>query len=480
MTDLEEIGALVDRRAETYIALADEVWRAAELNWREISSARAVAGRLAQEGFVLQQPACGMETAFIAQWKNGTGGPVIAFLCEYDALPGLSQQPGLDEPQPLCAGAPGHGCGHNLLGAGSAAAAAAFKDWCTAHDVAATVRCYGCPAEEDGGGKVFFAKAGAFDDVDAVLAWHPGDVNYVLGQGCLAVTGVTYRFTGKAAHAASAPYAGRSALDACELMNVGCNYLREHIIPTARLHYAYRDTGGTAPNVVPAHACLHYYIRAPKVTQMMEIKSRVDDVARGAALMTGTRLEIRAIDGFSDYVPNRTLSQVLADTLRQAGAPAWDAEDRALAARFAATMTPEERAGNLAASLESAFAPMEIYEGGLLDGTTAAYVHRPELAEPGSTDVGDVSYCAPTAQLYAACQVLGTAGHSWQVTAQSASSIGRKGMLKAAQVLAGTAARLAGSPRLLAQAREEHRRACPNGYCSPMPADARPEPAAEQ
>ena len=194
--ELEQLRALIAQKADAHGALADAVWEAAELNWREEQSAHAVARHLQSEGFAVQAPACGMATAFVAQWSNAAPGqqaPVVAFLGEYDALPGLSQQGGLAEPRPLGENAPGHGCGHNLLGAGSAAAAVAVRDWCAASGVAATVRYYGCPAEEDGGGKVFFARAGAFRDVDAVFAWHPGDANYVLGQGCLAVTGVLCR-----------------------------------------------------------------------------------------------------------------------------------------------------------------------------------------------------------------------------------------------------------------------------------------------
>lgn len=480
--ELEQLRALIAQKADAHGALADAVWEAAELNWREEQSAHAVARHLQSEGFAVQAPACGMATAFVAQWSNAAPGqkaPVVAFLGEYDALPGLSQQGGLAEPRPLGEGAPGHGCGHNLLGAGSAAAAVAVRDWCAASGVAATVRYYGCPAEEDGGGKVFFARAGAFRDVDAVFAWHPGDANYVLGQGCLAVTGVLYRFAGRTAHAAAAPFAGRSALDACELMNVGCNYLREHILPTARLHYAYRDTGSTAPNVVPAHASLHYYIRAPKVSQMLDIKARVADVARGAALMTGTQLSIQEIDGFSDFVPSRTLGELTARCLAEAGAPAWDGQDLALAARFAATIGEEERAQNFAHALEVTHQPAALYRGKLLDDTTPPYVHEPAVAEPGSTDVGDVSYCAPTVQLYTACQAVGTGGHTWQVTAQSRSPLGRKGMLKAAEVLALAAVRAVQDPALLAAAKAEHAQSCPDGYRCPLPEDARPEPAAE-
>ncbi len=472
MKDRDTICALVDAVGEKTAALAKEIWGFAEPNWRERQSAAALAGALEKEGFALEQKPCGMETAFVASW--GTGGPVIAFLGEYDALPGLSQQADLPEKKPVCEGAPGHGCGHNLLGAGSFAAAAALKEYCQREGIPATVRYYACPAEEDGGGKVFFARAGYFDDVDAVFAWHPGIANYVCGHGSLAVTGVLYRFTGRTAHAAGAPFAGRSALDAAELMSVGCNYLREHIIPEARLHYAYRDTGGCAPNVVPAHACVHYYIRAPKVAQMMEIKQRVEDVARGAALMTGTSLEIQEVDGFSDYVPNRTLSELLTQCLYDVGAPAWDEGDRALAARFAATLAPGEREANLASVLMTTALPASRYADKDLDDAIAPYVFDPASAEPGSTDVGDVSYCAPTAQCNIAAMALGTGGHTWQMTAQSGGALGIKGMLTAAKALALAGARAVRDVSLLQRAKEEHRQSCPGGYVCPMPESAVP------
>lgn len=475
MIDAKQVRAVVDAKAQAAWDLALRIWDAAELNWREQKSAEAVAKALEAEGFAVERGACGMETALVASF--GAEGPLIAFLGEYDALPGLSQRAGEAAHQPVCENAPGHGCGHNLLGAGSFAAAAALKALVEQGAVRCRIQYFGCPAEEDGGGKVFFARAGAFSGVDAVFAWHPGDANYVSGQGCLAVTGVLYRFTGRTAHAAAAPFAGRSALDACELMNVGCNYLREHIPPTARLHYAYRDTGGTAPNVVPEKACLHYYIRAPKVADMLDVKRRVDDVARGAALMTGTQLAITEVDGFSDYVPNRTLSELLCDCLAEVGAPAWSDADKALAAQFQATLSGAELRANLTTTCAASHLPLSHYEKSVLDGGVAPYVHQPEIAEPGSTDVGDVSYCAPTAQLYCAMEALGTGGHTWQMTAQAASPLGRKGMLTAAAALALAAARAAEDPALLARAQAEHTESCPGGYLCPMPENAAPQPA---
>ena len=287
MTCQQRIETWLEEHGPEFAACADTIHGMAELSGEEHRSATVLEDLLERHGFTVERGLKDQPTAFRAVYGNG---PVrIGFMCEYDALASLQQD---DVPYQQGNGGPGHGCGHNLLGAGSFAAAVALKDYCLETGLRATVKYFGCPAEEDGGGKVFFARAGYFDKVDAVFAWHPGPANYVSGQGCLAVTGVLYSFKGRTAHAAGAPFAGRSALDAAELMNVGCNYLREHIIPEARLHYAYRDVGGTAPNVVQESACVHYYIRAPRVAQMLDIKRRVDDVARGAALMTGTALTI--------------------------------------------------------------------------------------------------------------------------------------------------------------------------------------------
>ena len=276
-------------------------------------------------------------------------------------------------------------------------------------------------------------------------------------------------FTGITAHAAAAPYAGRSALDAAELMNVGCNYLREHMIPDARLHYAYLDTGGAAPNVVPDHAAVHYYIRAPRTSQMLELFERVNKVAQGAALMTETQMEYTILDACSDFVPNRPLSQLLADCLAQLGGPDFDEADRQLAAQFQQTIPPRQRQDNLVNACLSSGLHQADYAPLVLDDHTPPYLHQPWVAEMGSTDLGDASYCAPTAQCYIACAALGTGGHTWQMTAQANSSIGRKGTIRAAMVLALAGARAAGDPELLRQARQAFEEDVPNGYTCPLP-----------
>lgn len=470
---IKEIRRIAAEKQSAMCRLADEVWQAAELNWRETKSADATARALETEGFAVTRAAAGLATALEARY--GSEGPVIGFLGEYDALDGLSQQAACPQQAPLAQGAPGHGCGHNLLGAGAFGAAVILKELVAAGLVRAQVRFFGCPAEEDGAGKAYMARAGLFRGLDAVFTWHPDAVNAVIGTRTLAVMGVEYRFAGRTAHAAAAPFAGRSALDAAELMNVGCNYLREHMIPDARLHYAYRDAGGKAPNVVPDRAALHYYIRAPHVDQMLELFERVNKVAQGAALMTETQVEWTVIDACSDYRPNKVLGDLLADCLAQLGAPDFTDADRQLAEQFRAATPAEQRIANLHNAEVFTGRPAAEYAAGLLDETVAPYLHQPGCVEMGSTDVGDASCCAPTAQCYTACMALGTGGHTWQFTAQANSSLGRAGMLRAAEALALAAARAAAEPELLRRAADELHAALPGGYLCPLPADAVPE-----
>ena len=473
MTLVEQIQLLAQQKEEKIWQLNQKVWEYAELNWQEFRSAEATALALEEEGFTVTRNAANLPTAIVAHY--GTQGPTIGFLGEYDALPGLSQQAGCPEHQVLETGAAGHGCGHSMLGAGAFGAAVLLKELIANGTITAQVEFFGCPAEEDGAGKAHMAREGLFQHLDAIFTWHPDSANHVMGTSTLAVMGVEYSFTGITAHAAGAPYAGRSALDAAELMNVGCNYLREHMIPEAKLHYAYRDTGGTAPNVVPAHAALHYYIRAPKVSQMLELFQRVNKVAQGAALMTETQVKWKIIDACSDFIPNRPLSQLLAESLAELGAPAFDEQDQQLAKKFQATIPERQQQENLSNSCLSSGLRYADYQGLALDNHTPAYIHQPQHAEMGSTDVGDASYCAPTAQCYLACCALGTGGHTWQFIAQSNSSIGKKGTIQAAKVMALAAAKAASSPEQLALAKQEFLQDVPNGYTCPLPAPEQKE-----
>ena len=290
--------------------VSDKIWEFAEIRYHEFQSADLLCQTLKEAGFQVTRPIAGIETAFVGEF--GSGKPVIGFLGEFDALPNLSQKANLTRREAIKEDACGHGCGHNLLGVGSLEAACAVKKMIEAGRFHGTVRYYGCPAEESGAGKGFMVRAGVFHDVDICLTWHPTDQNGVM-QNALANMRMFFEFHGISAHAGAKPYMGRSALDAVELTNVGCNYLREHIIPEARLHYAVTNTGGTAPNIVQAYAEEIYCIRAPKLDQLEEIFGRVCNVARGAALMTDTRLNIRVVSAYANLVPNKTLSRLAID-----------------------------------------------------------------------------------------------------------------------------------------------------------------------
>jgi len=462
----------VERNESTLSSLADEIWKFAETGFEEHRSASALSAALEAEGFSVERGIAGMETAFIAGY--GSGGPVVALLGEYDSLPAMSQVAALPEKREADSGGAGHGCGHNLLGVGSLAAAIAAKDFLAESGTAGTIRYYGCPGEEFGCGKTFMTRAGLFDDVDLALTWHPSDINAVWQARSLANLSVYFRFEGKASHAAAAPHLGRSALDAVELMNVGANYLREHVLPEVRFHYAITNPGGRAPNVVQAAAESFYYCRAPRMDQAREVYERLCDVARGAALMTGTRLEISFSQGLSDYVPNLVAGELLQRCMEEVGAPAFDAADRELAGKFRATLTGAEIAtvmGQLRATQGAAV--VEAIGRDTLDAVIGP-LFRGDACLPGSTDVGDVSQAVPTGQLVYASAALGTQAHSWQNTAQAGSSIGRRGMLAAGRALGLAAAWVFVDPGIAERAKAEHA-AKVGPYSCPIPETIRPE-----
>ncbi len=463
----------VERNRAVYEALSDRVWEYAETGFQERESASSLAAALESEGFTVDRGIAGMETAFVGSY--GSGNPVVALLGEYDALPGLSQVASLPEPKELESGGSGHGCGHNLLGVGALAAAVAAKDFLRETGIPGTIRYYGCPGEEFGCGKTFLVRAGAFRDVDLALCWHPSDINAVWQARTLANLSVYFRFRGKASHAAASPHLGRSALDAVELTNVGANYLREHIVPDARLHYAITNPGGRAPNVVQAAAESYYYCRAPRIAQAREIYERLCDVARGAALMTGTKLEIAFAQGLSDYVPNLVLGELLQKCMEEAGGPAFDEADLELAEKFRSTLTEAEKATVLGQlRFTQGPAVLEAIGDSPLDPVVGP-LFRGDICLPGSTDVGDVSQVVPTGQIVYAAAALGTQAHSWQNTAQAGSSIGRKGMLAAGRALGRAAAEAFLDPELVRRAREEHAVKAGGSYSSPIPETIGPE-----
>ena len=397
MTQLEKIQELVAKKAHTSVRLAKEIWEFAELPFEETKSAAALIQALQQEGFAIEEGIAGIPTAFTATFKSGTGKPVVGLLAEYDALSGLSQKAGCPVQEPIEAGGSGHGCGHNLLGAGCYAAAVALKDYFEAEKLDGTVIFFGCPAEEGAGSKQFIARAGYFDDVDFAYTWHPGTMNEVGAKSSVAIMGANFTFDGIASHAGGSPHLGRSALDAIELMNVGCNYLREHMIDAARIHYAYSDPGGTAPNVVQSHAVIKYEVRAPKTSQAQELFTRVVDVAKGAALMTGTKMQYEITMAFSDYVPNRTLGAMADECLQELGAPEWTEADYEMATQFLRTY-PKPTMVAIKENLYSHFDPDELEVMLQKPLHSSVYPFNPKETgySSGSTDVGDVGYATPT------------------------------------------------------------------------------------
>lgn len=471
MNDVEQMKQYLSGISKKTCELAANIWEYAELSYEETKSAQAIIGAFRSEGFDVEEGLGGIPTAFRAVAVVGDGKPVAGILGEYDALDGLSQKAACAAQEPVVSGGNGHGCGHNLLGAGSFAAAVILRDYLVRENRNGTVIFYGCPAEEGAGSKQFLARAGYFDGIDFAYTWHPGFLNCVPSKGNVAIMGANFIFDGIAAHAGGSPHLGRSALDACELMNIGVNYLREHMINEARVHYAYSDAGGTAPNVVQSHAVIKYEVRAPKVAQMQELFMRVVDIAKGAALMTGTQMQYNITMAFSDYYANRTLAPVMQQALEDCGAPEWTDEDYAFARQFFHTYSKSTQKNIREALTELYDAPNEVDDilDNPLDTRIWPFDPRERGYESGSTDVGDVGYAVPTVELMTATSAIGTVGHSWQNTSFANSEIGMKGMLRAAEVMAIACARTMEQPELIAAAKEELKQKNGGKYTCPLP-----------
>ena len=468
--DLEFLTRVIDEKSAKILDANDKIWEYAELAFHETKSAALLKSILKEEGFALTEGDAGIPTCFTGTFSYGTGKPVMGILGEYDALSSLSQKAADPHKEPLKEGAPGHGCGHCALGTGALAAALAVKEYLIANKKDGTIIYFGCPAEEGAGSKQFMARAGMFDDVDFVYSWHPATKNAVECNHSNAIMGANFYFKGVASHAGATPYLGRSALDAVELMNVGCNYLREHMIDAARIHYAYSDPGGTAPNVVQSHAVIKYEVRAPKVSQVQELFTRVVDVAKGAALMTGTKMKYEITMAFSDYVPNRTLGAVVDQCMRELGAPEWTEPDYRLAAEFLRTY-PRTTMVGIREKLGYYFGPEEL-DAALekpLDRVIHPFNPKETAYSSGSTDVGDVGYATPTVMFHVATACLGNVGHSWQNTAFACSDIGMKGMLRAAEIMTLAAIRTMDQPAVIAKAREELKQKNGGSYHCPLP-----------
>ncbi|MDL2318664.1 M20 family metallopeptidase [Eubacteriales bacterium OttesenSCG-928-A19] len=475
------LGA-VDTNADLLIDVNDKIWEYAELSLLEYKSAALYVETLKKLGFTVEEKLAGIDTAFSGTY--GSGKPVIGILAEYDALSGLSQVGGIAERKEIVPGGSGHGCGHQMLGAGSLGAAIAVKEYLEKTGQPGTVIFFGCPGEEGGAGKAFMARDGMWKHLDAAITWHPGDANQVSSGTCNSCIQKEYKFTGIAAHAAGNPHMGRSGLDAVQLMNIGVEFLREHMPTTARVHYAITDAGGNSPNVVQPYAQVLYMVRDIKVSQALALQKRVDKIAEAAAMMTETKLSVRFIDGTANTVPNTVLEKVLYENFEEIGVPTYTDDEIAYARALIATYEskPDKLPGSAAQeSPEIAAFVEEKTNGGTLPINDFLMPYLSSLkASPGSTDVGDVSWQTPTAQINTATYPSGAPGHSWQHVACGNTSIGHKGMLNAARVMAAAVIDLYEKPDVLKAARAEFEKKTAEGYQCPVPPDAVPVAVGEQ
>lgn len=477
MTGKERICRTIEEKRKIFTDVSDEIWGYAETRFNLPKSAGALCKILEAEGFSVELGAGGMSAAFVASY--GGGGPNIGILAEYDALPNLRQEAGIPRKKAVTEGGAGHGCGHNALGAGALAGAVGIKDYLKDSGMPGTIKLFGCPAEESGSGKAFMARAGLFDGLDAILTWHPMTETAVWGMSSLANYQVYFNFKGVSAHAAAAPQYGRSALDAAELMNVGVNYLREHLIQEARVHYAYIDAGGISPNVVQPTARVLYFIRAPRTSQVQEIFERVVRVAEGAAMMTGTTVELEWDSYCAEYIVNERLAKVMYANMEALGGIQFTEEDYGYAKQFTDGLDAASKAA-FSHKIKKLFPDksgdeLDALAGKSLMGELVPYSLTDE-AMPGSTDVGDASWQTPAAQLITASYPAGTAAHSWQYVACGKSEILHKSLLYAGKIIAMTALDLLENPALAAEAKAEHaKRLGKDKYRCPIPKDVHPQ-----
>jgi aminobenzoyl-glutamate utilization protein B len=405
---------LVAKQRSDLVALSDRVWDLAETALREDQSAKLLADYAEAKGFTVQRGVAGMPTAFVASY--GKGRPVIAIMGEYDALPGILQKASAVK-EPVQEGAAGHGCGHNLFGAASLGAAVAIKEAIAAGALQGTIRFLGTPAEESIGGKIYMIRDGVFKDVDAVLVWHPGDETKVDYEGAQANVQFFVEFRGRTAHAAADPWNGRSAADAIEAFTHGLNLLREHVKPTVRIHYTVQRAGDV-PNVIPDYARILTWVRDSKRPGVDEVFARVQEIARGAALIAGVEHSLRIQTGYTDMNILESGLKLLHENLTLVGEPSYTAEEQAFARAL------QKATGKKEVGMVSALEPL-----------------KPIASDPpgGSTDVGDVSWIVPTLHFSVATAPKDVPWHAWPVVASSRMSIGHKGMMRASQALAATA-----------------------------------------
>ena len=471
-----EIGALVENRKQAYTDMSDRIWGFAEPRFQEYDSSRLQQEYLKARGFSIRADLAGEETAFIAEY--GSGKPVLAFLGEFDALSSLEQEADSTERRPVPGKTNGHGCGHHLLGTAAVAAVDALKTYMESHGLLGTIRYYGCPAEENAGGKAYLVRDGFFNDCDAAITWHPSTTNKtMMADKYLSNFRVFFTFHGISSHAAGAPELGRSALDAVEIMDIGVNYMREHMIDEARVHGAITNPGGIAPNVIPSEAQILYAIRAPKVTQVKKLYERMCDIARGAALITGTTVDIKQVAAYSNVIENDTLEDIMYENMRHFVPIGYTEEELAYARRFQEVITELDKEGlkDLISILSGRDKEKkrQMEESPMLDFVLERHV---SFGGGGSTDVGDVSWVVPTGKVDINCYAAGTALHSWQAVAQGKAPAAHKGMMTAAKIMACTGAELLEKPELLERIKEDWLdKLDGETYPDPLPKDVKPE-----
>lgn len=402
------------------------IWENPEISGNEELSANMYRKKLSDNGFKIVEVE-GMDHAFYAEY--GSGYPTIAVLGEYDALPDLSQKVGT-EYNPVKENGPGHGCGHNLLGSAPYGASLAIKKFLDESGLEGTIRYYGCPEEETLSGKVKMIKAGAFEGCDVALSWHPMAINTPLEEGFLSMNSLKYKFKGISAHAAASPESGRSALDAVELMNIGANYLREHVIDKARIHYTITNAGG-APNIIPKDAESWYYVRAPHRSDVEDITERLNNIAKGASIMTDTEFDVEVISGCYEMLPNKVLFDLTSKNMNEVKLPEYTEEEVNYAKKLQETLDSKSLRIEKNKYLSKENDQGAIFEGVLRDKDSK------KVSVAGSSDSGDVSWIMPMNLFLTSTFPLGVVNHSWQATSASGSSLGTKGMMYAARVFTG-------------------------------------------
>ena len=465
----------MDKYNDLLTNLSTTIWDYAELRFDEFKSSAAIMDVLQKQGFTIRKNLAGMETAFTA--TAGSGHPVIGILAEYDALSGLSQQAFVEKLTPREGTTNGHGCGHHMLGTASVGAALIVRDYLQENKLPGTIVLVGCPAEEGGSGKAYLARAGEFNNLDVAITWHPA-AGYAVTTGSYQANCQAYfRFKGVSSHAAGAPHLGRSALDAVELMDVGTNYMHEHIEPTDRIHYAITDTGGISPNVVQNHAEVIYLVRSVSNEKVKKLYDRVCKIAKGAALMTETDVEIVFDKACSNLLSNSVLERLLFESMKEVPLPTFTDEELAFAKKMKPLLAEAAIASDSSLQTVSLSKKKEYiarYKEELVADFTVDYEHS-DMPIPGSTDVGDCSHAVPTAQFVAACYVPGTPGHSWQLVAQGKTPYAMKGMLYACKVLATAACHIIDDPSIAEQAKEEYVKATDGKpFVSPIPPEVLP------